>query len=177
MKLIVGLGNPGAKYKKSRHNLGFLALEKLANELAVKKWKTNTKLDSLLIKVPNLDVLLVKPATFVNNSGEAVKKLVDFYKIKPKEILVIRDDIDLPAGKIRGPKTQTGSGGHLGVESIIENLKTRSFYQLKIGISRPPANFDPADFVLQKTADKQWENFKNLIEKEVVAKVQNWIDG
>jgi len=183
MKLIVGLGNPGEKYQKSRHNLGFLALDTIASKLRVRSsWFMDKRFKSKILKIKQLrtmndELTLVKPATFVNNSGTAVKKIVKFFKIATVDILIIRDDIDLPEGKIRGPKAETGSGGHLGVESIQQSLRTNSFYQLKIGVGRPFENIDPADFVLQKVTDYQWENFENLIEKEVIGKVQSWIDG
>lgn len=184
MKLIVGLGNPGSKYQKTRHNLGFLALEELAEKLKITaKWKTDKKFNSLLINnggkaslLRSAKFILAKPQIFVNNSGEAVKKIVNFYEIEPENILIIRDDIDLPEGKIRGPKTETGSGGHLGIESIRQSLGIESFYQLKIGVGRPPENLPPADFVLQRATAKEWKNFENIAKKEVVAKVQNWIN-
>lgn len=178
MKLIVGLGNAGAQYVRTRHNLGFLVLEQLAQRLTTNaRWQEDKKFKALVIKLSALGLILVKPQTFVNNSGEAIGKIAQFYKIEPANILIIRDDIDLPEGKLRGPKAVTGSGGHLGAESIIENLGSNNFYQLKIGVGRPPEDVDPADFVLQKVPEKVWQNFKNLIVREVVAKVQDWING
>lgn len=177
MKLIVGLGNPGEKYQKTRHNLGFLALELIAKLLTTNaKWRDDSKFKALVVKLSALDLILVKPQTFVNKAGVAVKKIFDFYNIKPEKILIMRDDIDLAEGKIRGPKTKTGAGGHLGIESIIQNLRSNNFYQLKIGVGRPPENLAPANFVLQKVTDKEWQDFKNLIEKKVVKKVQSWVD-
>lgn len=174
----MGFGNPDDKYVQTRHNLGFLVLEQLAQRLKTNaKWKEDKIFKALVIKLSALSVILVKPQTYVNNSGEAVGKIAQFYKIKPKDILIIRDDIDLPEGKIRGPKSQTGSGGHLGTESIIENLGSNNFYQLKIGVGRPKNKIDPTDFVLQKVTDYQWGNFENLIEKEVIVKIQNWLHG
>ncbi len=179
MKLIVGLGNPGRKYAKTRHNLGFLVVEIIANSLPSQEfgrkneWRIDKKFLSAVVRMPS--AILVKPQTFVNNSGEAVKKIVKFYKIAPINILVIRDDIDLPEGKIRGPKSETGSGGHLGVESIITNLGTNSFYQLKIGVGRG-RDSDPADFVLEKVDNKNWQYFEKLIKGEVVNRLKGWLN-
>ena len=177
MKLIVGLGNPGKKYSKTRHNLGFLAIDLLASNfrLAASSFKFEKKIKSEVLKINN-KVILVKPQTFVNNSGATVKKLADFYKVKPENILIIRDDIDLPKGKIRGPKNLTGSGGHQGIESIVKNLGSESFYQLKIGVGRPPENRDPADFVLEKVGNQKWKEFTNFLKTELVKKVKNWLN-
>ena len=182
MKLIIGLGNPGEKYRQTRHNLGFLAIDALASKFGVSSsWFIDKKFKSQILKInelstKNYELMLVKPQTFVNHSGQTVKKIVNFYKIEPVDILVIRDDIDLARYKIRGPKTETGSGGHLGIESIRQNLGTESFYQLKIGVGRPPHNLDPSDFVLQRTTDEEWKNFRDIAKKAVVTKVQNWIN-
>ena len=115
MFLIVGLGNPGKKYEKTRHNVGFMVIDELEKKELPKKAK------------------LLKPETFMNNSGIAVNNLMSFYKIKPENLWVIQDDIDLLIGKIRISKNR-GSGGHRGIESIIKETGTKDFYRIRIGI-------------------------------------------
>ena len=138
MKVIVGLGNPGEKYEKARHNLGFMALDTLLSKLeSVEKtfWdkKKDLKAEIKQIKYKDIILLLVKPATFMNNSGEAVTKVLNYYKIAPTELYVIHDDLDLPFGKIR-VRFGGAAGGHHGVESIIEALKTDKFLRVRLGI-------------------------------------------
>lgn len=144
MKLIVGLGNPGEKYQNTRHNLGFIALDELLRKLESveqtfweekKDLKSNIKLVSAKSNEPaaNSQILLVKPTTFMNNSGFAVSKVLNYYKIDPVEITIIHDDLDLPFGKIR-VRMGGAAGGHHGVESIIEQLKTDKFLRVRLGI-------------------------------------------
>jgi len=130
MKLIVGLGNPGKEYQKTRHNIGFDIID---NYLENVIWKD--KYQSLIYKtiLEGENVIFVKPQTFMNLSGNAIRKIVEFYDINPKDILVIRDDVDLPVGKIK-IKLNSSSGGHNGIKNIIDNLKSQDFYQFKIGV-------------------------------------------
>ena len=118
MKLIVGLGNPGGEYKDTRHNIGFMVVDKLAKELGVTdpSWNTDPKKNALTAKIG--EVLLVKPQTFMNKSGFAVSALMNFYKLTPADVWIIHDDIDLPLGKIK-IREKGGSAGHHGIESII----------------------------------------------------------
>ncbi len=137
MKLIVGLGNPGGKYANTRHNLGFEVLDALLQELTSvekTKWRENKKFNSFVAKVNEL--LLAKPQTFMNASGFAVVKMAKFYKIKPADIWVIHDDVDLPLERIRIVQSR-GSAGHRGVESIIKELGTTDFVRFRLGISHP----------------------------------------
>jgi len=177
MRLVVGLGNPGKKYQKTRHNLGFLALDLLVKE---GNWRQNRKFQSTTCRT--LSTLFVKPQTFVNQSGIAVKKIVDFYRLVPEDILVIRDDIDLPEGKIRGPYNETSSGGHLGIESIRKALGSDKFYQLKIGVGRPPEGLEADQWVLKKMTGREWLGFSNLLQTYkgaqggIAKKLENWIN-
>lgn len=137
MKLIVGLGNPGEKYEGTRHNLGFVVLDALLQELTpVEKtaWKENKKFNALLAKID--DLILAKPQTFMNASGMAVAKIANFYKIKPENIWIIHDDVDLPLEEIRIVKGR-GAAGHRGVESIIKELGTEDFIRFRLGIGHP----------------------------------------
>ena len=135
MKIIVGLGNPGIKFKKSRHNAGFMALDKVAKETGI-NIKTR-KFDSVIGRgfVGKDEVILAKPQTFVNLSGRAVSKLVSFYKMDLEDLVVIYDDADIEFGRIKVKKNGK-SGGHNGVESIIDALGNENFSRIRIGIGR-----------------------------------------
>jgi len=135
MNIIIGLGNPGGEYKDTRHNIGFMIVEKLAKELGKETviWEEKEKFKSAVAKVG--DVLLVKPITFMNNSGLAVASIVNFYKLQPSDVWVVHDDIDLPLGKIR-IRTGGGSAGHNGIESTIKELKSDAFVRFRMGIGR-----------------------------------------
>lgn len=135
MKLIVGLGNPGDKYKDTRHNVGFLVLDKLVHELGSTNtsWELNSKHKALIAKTG--EILLVKPQTFMNLSGVSVAGLVQYYRLTPQDVWVIHDDLDLPLGKIR-IRVGGASAGHHGVDSIIQALKTDAFTRFRMGIGR-----------------------------------------
>lgn len=150
MILIVGLGNPGIKYAGTRHNIGFEAVDRLAKENSFPDFKLQNRFQAETTEgtISGRKAILAKPRTFMNNSGQAVKALADYYKIK--DLFVIHDDIDLPLGEIKASKNR-GSAGHKGVESIIEQLKTKDFGRIRIGIcpeEGKPENVE--DFVLQK---------------------------
>jgi PTH1 family peptidyl-tRNA hydrolase len=147
VKLIVGLGNPGTRYEGSRHNIGFLVVDRFATEhhipVSTKRFKAilgNGWIDSQ-------KVVLFKPMTFMNLSGEAVKKALHFFCSGPEDLIVIHDDLDLSLGRLRF-KVRGGDGGHLGVRSIIESIGANSFLRLKVGIGRPPRGVDTAEYVL-----------------------------
>ena len=150
---IIGLGNPGVKYSKSRHNIGFLVLEKLSkkyNSHFIAKEKIKSSLSEF--KINDLTYRLFLPNTFMNNSGDAVRAIVDWYKINLDQVFIIVDDIDLPLGKIRFRK-KGSSGGHNGLKSIIEKFKTHNFNRIRIGIGSPPSingknNFNTISHVL-----------------------------
>lgn len=135
MKLIIGLGNPGGKFATTRHNIGFMVVERLARELGTSPptWEKDEKKNVLTARIG--DVLLVKPQTFMNKSGFAVKAIADYYKITPADVWVVHDDIDLPLGKIR-IRQKGGSAGHNGVQSILEELKSDAFLRFRMGIGR-----------------------------------------
>lgn len=135
MKLVVGLGNPGGQYESTRHNIGFMVVEKLARELATTAvtWKEERAWKALVCRAG--DVILAKPLTFMNNSGLAVGALIRYYKLFPVDLWVIHDDIDLSIGKIR-IREKGGTGGHHGIESIVSALKTDAFVRFRLGIGR-----------------------------------------
>ena len=149
MKLIVGLGNPGDKYQGTRHNVGFDVIDALARQEGLKLTDQKFRSDYTIWRVGDEKVLLVKPYTFMNLSGEAVLPLMSYYNISPDELVVVYDDLDLEPGKLR--LRQSGSaGGHNGVKSIIEMLGTQDFKRVKIGIGRPQYGRKVVDHVLER---------------------------
>ncbi len=148
MKIIVGLGNPGISYRMTRHNIGFQVVDRLAKihhiPIRTKRFK------SLYEKgwINSQQVVLAKPMTFMNRSGEAIKKVTDFFHLGMGDLVVVHDDLDLPFGRLRF-KQRGGDGGHQGVHSIIESMGGNNFVRLKVGIGRPPQGMDPADYVLE----------------------------
>ncbi|MBI5328820.1 MAG: aminoacyl-tRNA hydrolase [Deltaproteobacteria bacterium] len=136
MWLIVGLGNPGTKHKNTRHNIGFMAVDYLAEANGIRFNKSDFKSHLGKGNILGREVILVKPQTFMNLSGEAVKLLANYFRLEPRNIVVIYDDVDLEFGAIR-IRQRGGSGGHKGIESIIEQLETNSFPRIRLGIGRP----------------------------------------
>ncbi|PKO10889.1 MAG: aminoacyl-tRNA hydrolase [Chloroflexi bacterium HGW-Chloroflexi-2] len=156
--MIVGLGNPGKDYQKNRHNVGFMAIDKIAQEFGIENKKVKSKAIIMEGKKDNKKIILVKPQTYMNLSGTAVASLMQFFKISPENLIVIHDDLDLPSLSIR-LRPGGGAGGQKGVSSIIQNLGTQQFNRIRIGIGRPPGRMDAADYVLQ--------NFPKQEEKEL----------
>ncbi len=146
--LIVGLGNPGREYKFTRHNIGFMTIDRLAADLSIRLSKVQSKalIGSALLEERKL--ILVKPQTFMNLSGQSVVSLLRFYRIPLAQMIVIHDDIDLPVGTIR-IRPGGGSAGQRGLASIIDKLGTQAFPRLRIGVGRPPGRMEAADYVLQ----------------------------
>ena len=148
--LVVGLGNPGDKYENTRHNVGFLTVDELAERLRVPVQKLKYKALTNTAELGGRKVLLMKPVTYMNLSGEAVRQAADFYKIPPERVLVISDDVSLPLGKLRIRKNGS-AGGHNGLKSIIAQLGSDAFPRVKIGVGeKPHPDYDMADWVLSK---------------------------
>ncbi|WP_139492594.1 aminoacyl-tRNA hydrolase [Brevibacillus dissolubilis] len=147
MKVIIGLGNPGKKYEDTRHNVGFMAIDKLSKEWGISV--TSNKFRALVGEgnVQGQKVLLVKPQTYMNLSGESVGEIIKFYKLTHKDLVVIYDDLDLPTGKLR-LREKGSAGGHNGIKSMIAHLGTQEFNRIKIGISRPAPGGSVSDYVL-----------------------------
>ena len=153
-KLIVGLGNPGEKYTNTRHNIGFIILDTFFVH-ETDTWLKQAQFKSLVLKTDSS--ILVKPQTFMNGSGEAVSKILNFYKKSPEDLVVIHDDVDLDLGRIKLAKN-SGSAGHHGIESIKEHLGTLDFYRLRIGVGRPvQVGFDIESYVLQAFSQDEKE--------------------
>lgn len=168
MKLIVGLGNPGNKYKTTRHNVGFMVVDKLAQELRL-NMRHNQKAHAVM-GLSN-DIILMQPQTFMNNSGLAVKTVIKKYNIK--DILVVLDDIDMEIGKIRF-RNQGSSGGHKGMQSIIDYLQTEAIPRIKIGIGRSLA-MEPDQYVTSNFTIKQLPEIKKAL-SQVVELIKEKLD-
>lgn len=170
-KLIIGLGNPGKKYEKTRHNAGFMAIDFLRKKFDAPKLKLNKKFNAEIVKTESKKekIIMAKPLTFMNNSGEAVFSILSFYKIKPKDLIVVHDDMDLDLGDLR-ENTGRGSAGHNGVQSIINILGTKDFLRWRIGIGRPEKSANnktipPDAYVLQKFNKEEIKIIKETFKK------------
>ena len=167
MKLIVGLGNPGKKYAKTRHNIGFMAVDALAKDFGL-SWRENTKLKSAVAK--NHEIILIKPQTFMNNSGLAIKLAKSKFTVLPNNILVVMDDLDMAIGKIRY-REEGSSGGHQGMQSIINYLGTDQIPRIKIGIGRSPEK-EPDEYVTTNLSLPQLKTIQAAI-PAVLELIQN----
>ncbi len=146
MHLILGLGNPGPKYAETRHNVGFVLVDRLAQDARASTWKNEYKALTARIDIGGQAALLVKPQTFMNLSGEAAQSLMAFYKVKPEQVVVLVDEVYLPVGSVR--IRQGGSaGGHNGLKSLIAHIG-EAFVRIRVGVGPCPENWDRADFVL-----------------------------
>lgn len=176
MKIIIGLGNPGEKYNKTRHNVGFIAVDAITSNLGL-AWQKNKKFNTEIAK--NNDVILAKPLTYMNNSGQAVQAILSYYKLLPKkfgilkekdsnlsEILtIIHDDVDIELGKSK-LSINSRSGGHNGVQSIINHLKTKNFKRIRIGVKTELTEKMPTDkFVLQNFNKEEIKTINNIIQE------------
>lgn len=166
MVLIIGLGNPGKKFLNTRHNIGFQFLDYLHTLGDFSWWEEKKRFKSLVAKgvLFGKPVILVKPQTFMNNSGEAVLKLVKNYKVRISNIWVVHDDIDLPLGSLKIVKNR-GAAGHKGVQSIIDNLKTKNFVRFRVGIKPlKKIKIDKKDFVLKNFNSQEKRILENVKE-------------
>jgi PTH1 family peptidyl-tRNA hydrolase len=164
IKLVVGLGNPGEKYRNTRHNVGFMVIDELVRRLKLKHYREEALSHVYRARISGREVLLAKPQTYMNNSGLAVVNLLEEKEVHPEEMLVIYDDLDLPLGMTR-LRLEGGSGGHRGVESIIRNIKTEKFPRLKIGIGRPKKKEDVVNYVLSPFSKEEQDLVRAVIKK------------
>ena len=146
--LLIGLGNPGREYKDSRHNIGFMLIDRLAVRFNARGMKLQSKAIVMSTLYEERKIILAKPQTYMNLSGQSVQGLLHFYKLSMENLLVAHDDLDIPFGTIRIRPTG-GPGGQRGMASTIEKLGTKDFPRLRLGIGRPPGRMDPKDYVLQ----------------------------
>lgn len=181
MKIVVGLGNPGEQYKNTRHNVGFLALDHLLNDgdgFMTAKPSHEFKSEMYTWKSENGNkIIFLKPQTYMNDSGQALKVICNFYKIDPKtELLVVHDEVDLPFGKYQITESSS-SAGHNGVKSIIENLGTQDFHRIRIGVESRANKADlPTDaFVLQNFNEEEIPKLQNEILPKIKMEIEEFI--
>lgn len=162
MKIIIGLGNPGIKYQRTRHNAGYMVMDRLAELCQFEFTQEKFSAHFAKGKIKGEDVILLKPVTYMNNSGFALRQCLDFYKESPDNILVIYDDIDLPVGRIR-LRQQGSAGGHKGMKSIISCIFTTDFNRIRVGIGRD-AQIPIIDWVLQVFKEEEKEDLQSAID-------------
>ncbi|MDA2665356.1 aminoacyl-tRNA hydrolase [Bacillus cereus group sp. Bc011] len=174
MKLIVGLGNPGREYELTRHNIGFMAIDELA-----KRW--NISLNEQKFKgvfgagfVNGEKVILLKPLTYMNLSGESIRPLMDYYKIDVEDFVVLYDDLDIPVGKLR-LRMKGSAGGHNGVKSTISHLGTQEFQRIRMGIDRPKNGMKVVDYILGRFTSEEIPDVNHSIEKAADA-CEEWLN-
>ncbi|MFJ7748056.1 aminoacyl-tRNA hydrolase [Peribacillus sp. NPDC097295] len=174
MKIIVGLGNPGKQYEKTRHNVGFEVIDELAKRWSISLDQAKHKGIYGVGMVRGEKVLLLKPLTYMNLSGESIAAVMNFFKVEVADVILIYDDLDLPPGKIR--LRQKGSaGGHNGIKSTIAHLGTQDFNRIRIGIGRPIGRMPVPDYVLGRFSKEEWEHVGATIEKSAAA-CESWLE-
>lgn len=175
MKYIVGLGNPGKRYMGTRHNIGFMVIDELLNrhdwQLDKKKFNGKYSMEQL----HGSKVILLQPQTFMNLSGESIRPLMEYYQMSVEDVLVIHDDLDLPAGKIR-LRQKGGHGGHNGIRSTIDQLGTKEFKRLRIGVGRPTTQMAVVDYVLGSFPKDQQDDIVSSIKKAADA-CESWLEN
>lgn len=178
MKIIVGLGNPGKRYEKTRHNIGFMVLDELQKKWGTPDWSLSSKFNAEVTSyAPQKEkTYLVKPMTFMNESGQSVHLMADYYKINPTDIIVVHDDKDIPLGEIKVQKDR-GHAGHNGIRSIIDHIGTKDFYRIRIGVANPKKQekMDTSDFVLGKFGLLERGDVSKAIDKSV-ALIEQMLD-
>jgi peptidyl-tRNA hydrolase, PTH1 family len=172
-RIIVGLGNPGKEYARTRHNAGFQTIDRLAEKHGLKFGKMMSRAIIAVGEINGTKVVLVKPQTFMNESGTAVGPIVKFYKTPPAGLLVIYDDLDLAVAQIRMRKFG-GAGGHNGMKSIVARVGTENFPRLRIGIGRPPGRMDPVDYVLEPFSKVELELMQTSYDRAVDG-IERWL--
>ncbi|GAA0504078.1 aminoacyl-tRNA hydrolase [Salinibacillus aidingensis] len=174
MKCIVGLGNPGSKFENTRHNIGFQVIDYLAER---NHWSLNREKYNALYTIEHLNgekVLILKPLTYMNLSGEAVRPFMDFYDLDIEDLLVVYDDLDLPAGRIR-LRQKGGHGGHNGIRNIIDQTTLKNFKRIRIGIGRPETNVPIIDYVLGKFTEEQKPKVEDSV-KSAAEACEMWLE-
>jgi len=163
MKIIVGLGNPGDRYSLTKHNIGYMVVDMLAIKLGtIFKYENKFKAQMAQIVLNGEKVLLAKPETFMNLSGESIRSILDFYKLSNKDFLVVYDDVSMDVGAVRF-RDKGSDGGHNGIKSVIQHLGTQEFDRMKIGIGPQPENMPLEAYVLQNFSKEQIENLKEVV--------------
>ena len=161
--LIIGLGNPGREYKDNRHNIGFMLIDRLIVRLNARGMKLQSKAIVTSAVYEERKLILAKPQTYMNLSGQSVQGLINFYKIPLSNFMIVSDDLDIPFGEIR-IRASGGAGGQRGVKSTIEQLGTKEFPRIRIGIGRPPGRMDPAAYVLQNFSRDEISTLSDVLD-------------
>lgn len=165
--LIIGLGNPGRKYRGNRHNIGFMVVDRLAADNGIQSSKMQNKAIVGDGRVAGQRVILAKPQTYMNNSGDAVGPLANFYKMPPENIFVVYDEMDIPLGTIR-LREKGGAGGHNGMKSIIQHIG-QDFPRMRLGVGRPPGRMEPPAYLLQDFSNEQLPIVSDMIDEAIRA--------
>ena len=174
--LIIGLGNPGREYKDTRHNIGFMLIDHIAVRLNARGMKMQSKAIVISALHEERKIILAKPQTFMNLSGQSVQGLLHFYKIPFENLLVAHDDLDIPLGTLR-IRPSGGPGGQRGMASTIEQLGTKEFPRLRLGIGRPPGRMDPKDYVLQDFSKDDLKLLPEVLDRAADAALEFVIKG
>jgi peptidyl-tRNA hydrolase, PTH1 family len=174
--LLIGLGNPGREYQKNRHNFGFMLIDRLAVRLDARGLKVQSKAIVTSGIYQDHKVILAKPQTYMNLSGQAAQGLLNFYKLPMENMLVAHDDLDIPFGTIR-IRPKGGPGGQGGMASTIEKLGTKDFPRLRLGIGRPPGRMDPAAFVLQDFSREEMKVLSEILDRAADAALEFVTNG
>ena len=174
--LLIGLGNPGREYRDNRHNFGFMLIDRLIVRLNARGMKLQSKAIVTSAMYEDRKLLLAKPQTYMNLSGQSIQGLAHFYKLELDQLLVAHDDLDLPFGTIR-VRPGGGPGGQKGVASAIERLGTKDFARLRLGIGRPPGRMDPADYVLQDFSRGDLQEVSTILDRAAEAALSFVTDG
>ena len=164
IKLVVGLGNPGREYERTRHNVGWWVIDELSERLGFSLNREKFKGLYGETRVNDRKVIFLKPLTYMNRSGESVSQFVRFFKLKPSEVLLIYDDLDLPLGKVRF-REKGSSAGHRGVQSVIEALGTQEIPRIKIGIGRPATKEEVVDYVLSPFSEEELPQIEEAVKR------------
>ncbi len=174
--LLIGLGNPGREYRDSRHNVGFMFVDRLIVHLNARGMKVQSKAIVTTATYEERKLILAKPQTYMNLSGQSAQGLLHFYKLPIENMLVAHDDLDIPFGTIR-IRPGGGPGGQRGMASTIEQLGTKDFPRLRIGIGRPPGRMDPSDYVLQNFSRDEVKILSEIIDRAADAALTFVVDG
>lgn len=178
MYLIVGLGNPEADYSKTRHNMGFNVINKLAKQYEIEVTKKKFKGLYGVGTIENEKVYLLKPQTYMNLSGESIREIMDFYKISPEEIIIIYDDMDIEPGNIKIRKSGS-AGGHNGMKSVIEHLNTQTFTRIRVGIGAPKNREDSINYVIgamNKEDEEKLDKATTIAKDAIIEIIKNGVD-
>src|SRR5436190_3075699 len=174
--LLIGLGNPGREYANTRHNFGFMLIDRIAVRLNARGMKVQSKAIVMNTIYEERKVILAKPQTFMNLSGQSVQGLVHFYKIPLTNVMILSDDLDIPFGTIR-IRASGGPGGQRGLSSILEKLGTKEVPRLRLGIGRPPGRMDPAAYVLQNFSRDETQTLSEVLDHASEAVLAFVADG